>query len=76
VSSLRKPLRGIVVAGMLTDGAVLLAVPPPAELPLVLLPPAVLLLALLLAPVLAALLTAPVLPGVMLIFLLTIHVPF
>jgi len=42
----------------------------------VLLPPAVLLLALLLAPVLAALLTAPVLPGVMLIFLLTIHVPF
>ena len=58
---MRKPLPGIVVAGMLADGAALLAVPPPAELPLVLLPPVVLPLALLLAPVLA---------GVMLSFLL------
>jgi hypothetical protein len=53
---------------MLADGAVLLAVPPPAELALVLLPPVVLPLALLLAPVLA---------GVMLSFLLlTIYIPF
>jgi hypothetical protein len=60
VTSLRKPLPGIVAGGTLADGEVLFTVPPPPEPPTVLLPPAVLLLALAApAVVLLGALTAP-----------------